>query len=68
MNVQRGVHDEHQQRMHFFIRARQGNETTIYLDPAAQGRGVGTALLGELVSLARADEKVHTLLGLIVDT
>lgn len=29
---------------------------------------MGTALLGELVSLARADEKVHTLLGLIVDT
>lgn len=43
-------------------------ETTIYLDPAAQGQGVGTALLGELVSLARADEKVHTLLALIVDT
>ncbi|XLN85068.1 GNAT family N-acetyltransferase [Corynebacterium tuberculostearicum] len=33
-------------------------ETTIYLSPAAQGQGVGTALLGALVDAARADDKV----------
>ncbi|MDO5033023.1 GNAT family N-acetyltransferase [Corynebacterium sp.] len=43
-------------------------ETTIYLDPAAQGKGVGTQLLGAVVQRARADEKVHTLLARIVAT
>ena len=43
-------------------------ETTIYLSPAAQGQGVGTALLGALVDAARADDKVHSLLALIVST
>ena len=43
-------------------------ETTIYLSPAAQGQGVGTTLLGALVDAARADDKVHSLLALIVST
>lgn len=43
-------------------------ETTIYLSPVAQGQGVGTALLGTLVDAARADDKVHSLLALIVST
>ena len=43
-------------------------ETTIYLSPNAQGQGVGTALMGELVDRARADDKVHALLALIVST
>ena len=41
-------------------------ETTIYLEPAAQGRGVGTRLLDALVSHTRAAKNVHTLLALIV--
>ena len=41
-------------------------ETTIYLDPAAHGRGVGTQLLDTLVAHAREAEHVHTLLALIV--
>ena len=32
------------------------------------GQGVGTALLGALVDAARADDKVHSLLALIVST
>ena len=43
-------------------------ETTIYLSPNAQGQGVGTALMRELVDRARADDKVHSLLALIVST
>lgn len=41
------------------------HEDTIYVSPAAHGRGVGTALLGALIEAARADERVHTLLARI---
>ncbi|MEK0145695.1 GNAT family N-acetyltransferase [Corynebacterium yonathiae] len=43
-------------------------ETTIYLSPTAQGKGVGTALLSALIEEARTDKKVHSLLALIVST
>lgn len=41
-------------------------ETTIYVDPTAHGRGVGTRLLDAVVQHAREAEQVHTLLALIV--
>ncbi len=40
-------------------------EDTIYLAPAAQGRGVGSALLAALIEHARADAGMHTILSLI---
>ena len=41
-------------------------ETTIYVEPTAHGRGVGTRLLDAVVQHAREAEQVHTLLALIV--
>ncbi|QPK79816.1 N-acetyltransferase [Corynebacterium lizhenjunii] len=40
-------------------------EDTIYIDPAAHGRGVGTALMAELVARACADPKAHSLIAQI---
>ena len=39
-------------------------ETTIYVDPQARGRGVGSALYSELIALARR-AKIHTLIGVL---
>lgn len=47
---------------------RGSMENTIYVSPAAHGQGVGKALLRELIARARADERVHTLIALIVST
>ena len=41
-------------------------ETTIYLDPAATGRGIGTRLMQELISRCRA-MGIHTLVADITD-
>lgn len=43
-------------------------EDTIYLSPAATGRGVGTTLLSAVVEHAGANPYVHTMITYIVDT
>jgi phosphinothricin acetyltransferase len=38
-------------------------ETTIYLDPSAAGRGIGSRLYAQLVDLLVADERLHRAYG-----
>ena len=42
-------------------------EDSIYLDPAAQGRGIGSALLSAVVEHARANDYVQTMITYITD-
>ncbi len=40
-------------------------ELTVYVAPEAQGRGLGRGLYGWLIEHARANPRVHTLLGVV---
>ena len=40
-------------------------ELSVYVAPEARGRGVATALMGEVLALARKDEGTHTVVSVI---
>lgn len=44
---------------------RHTRETSVYLDPAARGQGVGRSLYDALLGLLLADEQVHTAVAVV---
>ena len=42
-------------------------EVTIYLDPRAQGRGIGNALMDKLLESLETDQKFHLAIAVIAD-
>lgn len=42
-------------------------EVTIYVDPAAQGKGVGSALMNALIEALQAAEQFHLAIAMIAD-
>ncbi len=40
-------------------------ELSVYVDSAFRGRGIGTALMKEIIEIARQDESIHTVVSVI---
>lgn len=42
-------------------------ELSVYVSPKARGNGVGTSLMREIIKLAKADERTHSVISVITD-